>query len=134
MGEGSPLPRLAKNGCCNLAVGVARSQRRVATTGEDQVLVRARLDDAAMVEHDDLVGVPHGREPVRDRDRRPPLGEPVERVLDEPFGLGVEGARRLVEDKDRRVAQDRARDRDPLLLAAGEPIAALADNSVVSLG
>src|SRR6266516_3438766 len=58
----------------------------------------------------------------------------VERLLDEPFGLRVERARRLVEDEDRRVAQDRARNRDPLFLAAGEPIAALADDGVVALG
>ena len=94
----------------------------------------AGLDDAAVVEHDDLVGVAHGREPVRDRDRRPALREPVERLLHEPLGLGVERARRLVEDEDRRVAQDRARDRDPLLLAAGEAVAALADDGVVALG
>ena len=94
----------------------------------------ARLDDAAVVEHDDLVGVADGREPVRDRDRRPSLGEPVERLLHEPLGLGVERARRLVEHEDRRVAQDRPRDRDPLLLAAGEAVAALADDGVVALG
>ena len=49
----------------------SRSGRR----GE-QLLVGAELDDAAAVEHDDLVGVADRREPVRDRDRRPALREP----------------------------------------------------------
>ena len=31
------------------------------------------LDDFALVEDDDFVGVDHRREPVRDHDRRPPL-------------------------------------------------------------
>jgi hypothetical protein len=86
-----------------------------------------------VVEDDDLVGVADGRQAVGDRDRRPALREAVERLLDESLGLGVERAGRLVEDQDRRVAEDRASDRDPLLLAAGEAVAALADDRVVSL-
>ena len=74
------------------------------------------------------------REAMRDRDRRPPRGEAVERLLHLPLGPGVERARRLVEHQDRRVAQDRARDRDALLLAAREAVAALADDGVVALG
>ena len=50
----------------------------------------ADLDDARLVEDDDLVGVADRREPVRDRDRRRPCREPVERLLDEPLGLRVE--------------------------------------------
>ena len=38
--------------------------------------------------------------------------------------------RRLVEDQDRRVLEDRARDRDALALAAGQPHAVLADDRV----
>ena len=57
----------------------------------------------------------------------------VERLLHEPLGLRVERRGRLVEHEDRRVAQDRARDREPLLLAAREAVAALADDRVVAL-
>ena len=53
----------------------------IAPARADQLLVRADLGDAALVEDDDLIGVAHGREPVRDRDRRPPFGEPLERLL-----------------------------------------------------
>ncbi len=63
-----------------------------------------------------------------------PSAQAVERLLHGALGLGVERARRLVEDEHRRVAQDRAGDRDALLLAAGEAVAALADDGVVAVG
>ena len=46
----------------------------------------------------------------------------------------VEVGRHLVEDHERGVAQERTRDRDPLLLAAGEPRAILAERRRVALG
>src|SRR5207237_9973706 len=117
-----------------LELGVARGERRVAAARQDQILVPPGLDDAAVIENDYLVGVADRREAVRDRDRRAALGQPVERLLHQPLGLGVERARRFVEDEDRRVAQDRAGDRDALLLTAGETVAALADDRVITLG
>ena len=56
-----------------------------------------------------------------------PGKNPVERFLDQVLGVTVQGAGRLVEDQDPRVAQDRAGDRDALALAAREPDPALAD-------
>ena len=56
--------------------GRARSPppaRRTAPRG-DQLVVGPRLHEPALVEHRDPVGVPHGREPVRDGDRRPTRG------------------------------------------------------------
>src|SRR5581483_8989922 len=107
---------------------------RIATAGREQLVVPPALHDAAAVEHHDLVSVLDRREPVRDRDRGPPGREPVERLLHLALRLGVERARRLVEHEDRRIAQDRACDRDPLLLAAREAIAALADDRVEAVG
>ena len=69
-----------------------------------------------------------------DGDHGAALGEALERLLHRALGLGVEGAGGLVEHQDRRVAQHGARDRDALLLAAGEAVAALADHGVVALG
>ena len=43
-------------------------------------------------------------------------------------------ARRLVEDHDGRVLQQHAGDGEPLLLAARQPVAALADDGVVAVG
>ena len=50
---------------------IAGGERRVATACKDQILMPPRLDQAAVVEHDDLVGVAHGREPGGDRNGRP---------------------------------------------------------------
>ena len=47
---------------------------------------------------------------------------------------GVERRGRLVEDQDPRVLQQDAGDRDPLLLAARQLVAALADDRVVAIG
>ena len=53
--------------------------------------------------------------------------------LHQRLALGVERAGRLVEQQDRRVAQDGAGDGDALALAAGQRHAALAEQGVVAL-
>src|SRR6185369_8340648 len=66
-----------------------------AAVGERRV--RAFLDDAAFVHDDDAVRRAHGREAVRDDDRRAVGHQPVERILNQPLALGIERRRRLVE-------------------------------------
>ena len=66
-----------------------------------QLLVRARLAQLALVQHQDRVHVLDRRQPVRDRDRRPPGHQHVQRVADEHLRLGVHARRRLVEHQDR---------------------------------
>src|SRR5689334_8507430 len=72
----------------------------------------------------------HGREAVRDHERRSSAGKAVERLRDLALAFGVERARRLVEQQDRPVGEDRARDGDSLALAAGELDPALAQVGV----
>ena len=67
---------------------------------------------------DDAVGAPHGREPVRDDEHRAPLGDLAHVLLDDALALVIERARRLVEDQDARIGDQRARDGDALALAA----------------
>ena len=105
----------------------------VAPVERQQLVVRAALDDLAVLEHQDLVGAADRRQPVRDDERRPALPQRAQAVLDQRLALAVEARRRLVEDQDARVGEDRARDRDPLALAARELHAALADDGVVAL-
>ncbi|MPM25386.1 hypothetical protein SDC9_71877 [bioreactor metagenome] len=97
-------------------------------------LVRAFLDDLALLEHHDPVGIGDGREPVRDGDDGAALAHRVQAVLDVALGLGVERRGRLVEQQDRRVLQQRAGDADALLLAARELQPALAHRRLVALG
>src|SRR5690242_5421333 len=87
-----------------------------------------------MVQDDDLVGAPHGGEPVGDGDGGAAPGQVVERLLDRALGLGVQGAGRLVQHEHARVAQQGPGDGDALLLAAGEPVPAGADHGVVAVG
>ena len=63
---------------------------------------------------------------------RPRIAD-FERGLDHPLAFGVERARRLVEQQQRRVLQHRARDRDALPLAAREANAALAEEGPVAV-
>ena len=65
-------------------------------------MVRAALDDHALVEHDDLVGADDGGEPVRDHQRGAVLRHQLERILDFPLGVAVERGGGLVEQQDRR--------------------------------
>ena len=66
----------------------------------------AALDDAAGFEHEDLVGVDHGRKPVRDDQRRVVPRDFGQTRLDLALGLRVERRGGLVEDQDRRVLQN----------------------------
>ena len=66
----------------------------------------------------------------RKSDLRPPRAELLERGLHGGLGRRVERARRLVEEDDRRVLEEAARDRDALLLAAAQPQPALADDGL----
>src|SRR5262245_63418703 len=79
-----------------------------------QVPVRAALHDPAFGEHHDEMGVLHGREAVRDDEDGAMRHQPVDGFLDEALGLRIEGARRLIQDEDGRIAQQRAGDGDAL--------------------
>ena len=93
-----------------------------------QLVVAPQLGDAAVVDHDDAVGVAHGREAVGDDEGGASVHQVGEGLLDEVLALRVEGGGGLVEDEDGGVVQDGAGDGEALLLAAGEPDAALADS------
>ena len=82
--------------------------------------------DTTLIEDRDPIGVHHRRQTVRDDQGRAVLHEPVECGLDQPLGLCIEGARRFVEEKNGRIAQDRPRDRDALTLPTRKPDALFA--------
>ena len=70
------------------------------------------------VHDEDLVGCQDRAQPVRDDNAGAPAHRPVERLLDQRFGLRVQVGGRLVQDQDARVFQQHPRDGEPLLLAA----------------
>src|SRR5262245_56884760 len=61
-----------------------------------QVLfVRAEADHAAAIQHQDLVGVPYRRQPVRDHERGAALHQRLERLEDVRLGARIERRRGL---------------------------------------
>ena len=106
-------------------------QLSVHTVSRDQLRVGAHLGDAARIQHENPVGSDDARKPVRDYQRRPVLHQPVQRGLDDGFVLRVHARKRLVQQQDRRVLEQRASNRQPLPLPAGQPNGALSDNGIV---
>src|SRR5258705_13757577 len=95
---------------------------RIRTAPGEQFFMPPALDDAAPLQDDDGGGAADGGGPVREDERGPVQHQRGQRVLDQHLGLGVQRRGGLVEDQDRRVAQDRARNRDALPLPAPEPL------------
>src|SRR5262245_39512956 len=89
-------------------------QRRIAAAGLDQRVMGAVLDQAAALERDDAVRRAHRREPVRDDKNGASLGYLFHVLLNDALALIVERARRLVEDQNARVGDERAGDCDAL--------------------
>ena len=54
------------------------------------------FDDAAVPQHDDVVGVPYGPQPVSDDEASPFGSQPVQGLLDAVLGQGIEGRSRLM--------------------------------------
>ena len=86
------------------------------------------------VDHEDLVGVEHGRQPVRDHQRRAAgqrLGQRrCTATSDSESRCAVASSRITMLGR----LEQQPGDRQPLLLAAGEPVAAVADDGVEPVG
>src|SRR5438105_1083783 len=103
------------------------------TTRPYQILVRAALNDGAILHQQNQIGAPDSGQPVRD-DEGGAVGEQIgHRGLNQLLALGVEVAGRLVQDEDLRRRQDRASDGEPLLLAARQLHTPLPDPRPVTL-
>src|SRR5688500_9550981 len=92
----------------------------------ETLLVRPALDDAAAVQDEDHVGMRDRGQPMRDDEDRTILEQAVDGLLHEPLGFRIQRGRRLVEDQNRWIGEQRARDGEALALAAGQARAALA--------
>ena len=107
-------------------------ERGVAAALAQQFVVPAGFDDQSALDHENAIGVHDGGEPVGDDERRAPLAQFGDCLLDVALGFRIERRGRLVEQDDRRVLDQRAGDRDALALAAGKLQAVLADRRVVA--
>ena len=94
----------------------------------------ASLDDTAPVHDEHEIRTLDRRQPVRDHERRPSREQALQAVLHGGLRHAVQMRGGLVEDQDPRILEHRASHRDPLLLPAAEPVAALTDGGGQSLG
>jgi len=63
--------------------------------------VPADSNDAPPVDHHNAVGIDGSGQPVRDHERGAIAHEPLQRVLDQPLALRIEGARGLIQQLDK---------------------------------
>ena len=68
---------------------LALVELRVGPAEREQLLMRALLDDVAVIHHQDKVGVHDGREPVRDHKARTALRERLHGLHDRALGTRV---------------------------------------------
>mmetsp|Transcript_73984 Transcript_73984/g.173688 ORF Transcript_73984/g.173688 Transcript_73984/m.173688 type:complete len:360 (-) Transcript_73984:725-1804(-) len=93
----------------------------------------ALFDNLAPVHHGDDVGVADGAEAMGHDNAGAPDHQAVEGLLHELLALGVQRARRLVEEQDLGVLEQGAGDGDTLLLPSAKHDAALSALRVVAL-
>src|SRR5687767_3143790 len=92
------------------------------------------FNDLTVLYDDDLVCVLNGAETARNDDRRSVLHEVVQRILYQPFRLGIKRRGGFIQDEDRRVLQYCARNAQALALAARQFRASLANGGLISIG
>ncbi len=113
-------------------LGLRPHEPPIGAVAADQLGVASCFDDAAMVEDENAVGADDAGEPVRQHNRRAPVREPVEPALDQRFVLGIDRRQRLVEDQNRRIAQQCPGDRQALALPARQIDPALAKDRLIA--
>src|SRR5438874_7901228 len=96
-------------------------ERRVASARTDELIVRAVLDEPALLEDDYAIGALRGREAVGDHDHGASVGQPAQGALDRPLRAGIERGGRLVEDQHVGIHERDPRQADELALTRGQP-------------
>ena len=91
------------------------------------------LDDLSVLQNHDGVGVAHGGEAVSDHEGGPFCHQTIHALLDVLFRSRIDGARRLIEDQDRRLGHCRPRDIKKLSLALTQVRAIALQNRVIAL-
>src|SRR6267378_7798797 len=96
--------------------GLHGEELRIATADRHELLVRAALDDAALVQDIDPVGRANAREAMGDEEHGASAEEVAHSRKEVMLGSRVQSRGRLVEDDERSVAEECASERDALPL------------------
>src|SRR6266540_4051379 len=90
------------------------------------------FDDLSFSEHINHVSLANCCQPVRDDDRGLVFHQTLQRFEYKLFRRGVQAGGRLVQQQNRSVVDDCARDGDPLALATGKRLATFTDHCVIA--
>ena len=93
----------------------------------------AALFNTVLSKDKDALCIPNRRQAVCDNDGRSVFRKLLQRFLYDILALVIQSTCCFIEDKDRRVLQEHSRNREPLLLAAGEFDAALSNIGIVTI-
>ena len=105
----------------------------VAAVLGQQILVVTPLDDAALLQNHNGLGVADGGEPVGDDEYSAPRHQPVHTFFDELFRPGVDGAGGLVQNQHRRVGAGGTGDVQKLPLALAEAAALAGEDRLITV-
>src|SRR6185437_12351146 len=94
----------------------------------EELLMTSDLDDASGLENDDSIRRSHRAQPVGDNNRRAPLHQKLQGVLQLCLSLGIHVRGGLVENQNARVGKQRSRKGDELSLTSGKIRAALGEH------
>src|SRR5689334_795974 len=100
----------------------------------EQLGVRADFFDAPLVHDHDLIGRQDRGKTMSDRDHRSALGKTLQRSLNLLFRFGIQRRSRFVEQENWRILQQGSRDRDALLLTAGQQTSLVSDHGMITVG
>src|SRR5262245_15096147 len=116
-----------------LADGETGAHPAVQLALRQQFFVPSLGGDPSAIEHENAVRVANRRQAVRDDDCRSAGAQTPQRAEDNLLGDRVERRGRFVEDENRSVLDDGARDAQPLALAPREAAAGFGDFGIVAI-
>src|ERR1700674_95843 len=114
--RGITLPRCEKQiAFQTMLLGV---QLEVTSAQRIELFVSAAFDNLSLLDHQNLIGAPNGRQAVRDHKGRAALHQVGEPLLNHLLGFGIEAGGGLVQNQNAGFSQNGACNRDPLPLPA----------------
>lgn len=102
------------------ADGVAGIELVIPALFRNQLVVGSPLDDAALFQHQDTVGVADRGQPVRNDKGGAPFHQPVHPLLNQGLGARIDRRGSLVQDQHRRIRHRRPRNGEQLALSLAQ--------------
>jgi len=127
-------PALGSRGTSSRLVELQMVQPGIHAVELQQLLLRAVLYHHTVLDDDDFVCIAQGAQTMGDRDDRAARHQSFQGLDDQMLRLGIQGRRRLVENEDRVVPDQRTSDPNALALTAGECRTAVAHQAGIAVG